>query len=210
MKYETVRGHGLAEHTQKKSRFIGEAYPVSTEEEARVLLEETKKRFWDASHTCFAFRVGLGSKAVSRFSDAGEPSGTAGKPILDVIEGRGLTNVLVLVTRYFGGTLLGTGGLTRAYSEGARIAVDAAGTVVMEEQQHLTITMDYTDLGRMQYQIGQKGLSAESIDYADKVTVGLWVPLDQTAAFEKAVIDLSNGHLKAVEGKIQFREATHP
>ena len=206
MKYETVRGHGLTQHTQKKSRFIGEAYPVSTEEEARALLEETKKRYWDASHTCFAFRVGLGGKAVSRFSDAGEPSGTAGKPILDVIEGWDLTNVLVLVTRYFGGTLLGTGGLTRAYSEAARIAVDAAGTVLMEEQQYLTVAMDDTDLGKMQYQIGQKGLAAESVVYADKVTMGIWVPLDQVSSFEKMVVDLSFGRLKAEEGQVLFKE----
>ena len=125
MNYTTVWQHGQDEHIEKKSRFIGQAWPVHSEEEAREIIERTKKEFWDASHNVFTYRVG----DIQRFTDDGEPSGTAGKPMLDVLLGRDLQNVLVIVTRYFGGTLLGTGGLVRAYTKGAQIAVEAAGII---------------------------------------------------------------------------------
>ena len=124
MNYTTVWQHGQDEHIEKKSRFIGQAWPVHSEEEAREIIERTKKEFWDASHNVFTYRVG----DIQRFTDDGEPSGTAGKPMLDVLLGRDLQNVLVIVTRYFGGTLLGTGGLVRAYTKGAQIAVEASLT----------------------------------------------------------------------------------
>ena len=114
-KYQTVYQGASAEIVEKKSRFIAEVFPVSSEEEAAEILEEVKKQYWDARHHCWAYVIG-DTQAAERCSDDGEPSGTAGKPILEVIRGQKLSNVLVVVTRYFGGTLLGTGGLVRAYS----------------------------------------------------------------------------------------------
>ena len=116
MDIKTVYKGASAEIVEKKSRFIGETYPVTSEEEALEYLEKVKKQFWDARHHCWAYVIGE-QRPLERFSDDGEPSGTAGKPILEVIRGKRLPNTLVVVTRYFGGTLLGTGGLVRAYTK---------------------------------------------------------------------------------------------
>ena len=113
--YQTVYRGGMGEIIEKKSRFIAEVYPIESEEQAAQILEETRKKYWDARHHCWAYVLGR-NPAAERMSDDGEPAGTAGKPILEVIRGRKLTDVLVIVTRYFGGTLLGTGGLVRAYT----------------------------------------------------------------------------------------------
>ena len=126
--YTTVLGASEAEFTEKKSRFIGRCFPVETEDEAFAVIADVKKRHWDATHNCYAFIVGENG-LTQRFSDDGEPSGTAGMPILDVIKQKGLTNTLIVVTRYFGGILLGAGGLVRAYSKAAASAVDCADMV---------------------------------------------------------------------------------
>ena len=128
--YRTICQPGEVEHIIKKSRFIGAAYPVQTVEEALSLLETIRKRYWDATHNCYAYIIGENGEQ-KRFSDDGEPQGTAGMPMLDVLQKKDVTNLLVVVTRYFGGTLLGAGGLVRAYAGAAGAAVDAAGVTVM-------------------------------------------------------------------------------
>ena len=125
--YKSVKQCSEAEYTVNRSRFIGRCFPVDSEEAALCLLGDIRKKHWDATHNCFAYRIG--ENAAARFSDDGEPGGTAGKPIMDVLTGRGLTNVLCVVTRYFGGILLGAGGLVRAYSKSAADAVAKAGVV---------------------------------------------------------------------------------
>lgn len=196
--YKTIKAYGKAEHVEKKSRFIGEAFPVKTEEEVRQILEQVKKSFWDASHHVFAYRLQNGE---ARFSDDGEPSGTAGKPTLDVILGTDVRDVLVVVTRYFGGTLLGTGGLVRAYSKGARIALEAAGIVSMEPFYSCQIVMDYTYLSKIQYLLREKGYPEEGSEYTHEVTLRFLVPEKELENFQKKVLEVSDGRLQLQASK---------
>ena len=198
MGYKTAAGYGCGEIVEKKSRFIGQAWPVKTEEEARAILEETRKKYWDASHNVYAWRIG----GVQRFSDDGEPSGTSGKPTLDVITGAGLDNVMIIVTRYFGGTLLGTGGLVRAYTKGAQTALAAAGVLEKMVFVRGSLSMDYGFLSKVQYLTAKNGWHVEDTVYADQVTMRLVIAEAETQAFEKEITAASDGRLKVVwEGK---------
>ena len=141
MDYRTVYEGGKGEIVEKKSRFIGEVFPVETEEEAAEILGNIKKQYWDARHHCWAYVIGE-EQVQERFSDDGEPGGTAGKPILEVIRGHGLKNVLVVVTRYFGGTLLGTGGLVRAYTQSAQAGIAASTLITKIDGYELKIETD--------------------------------------------------------------------
>ena len=206
MGYRTLAGYGIDEHIEKKSRFIGQAWPVRTEEEAREILEKTRKEYWDASHNVYAYRikpVGASSE-ILKFSDDGEPGGTAGKPCLDVLVGEDVMNVLVIVTRYFGGTLLGTGGLVRAYTKGAQIALAAAGKIQIENYQECILSMDYTYLARMQYLIGKKPkeeCSEKETAYEDQVTMHLLIREDQVAKITDEVTAASEGKLTLMPGE---------
>ena len=146
--YKSVKQCSEAEYTVNRSRFIGRCFPVESEEAALCLLGDIRKKHWDATHNCFAYRIG--ENAAARFSDDGEPGGTAGKPIMDVLTGKGLTNVLCVVTRYFGGILLGAGGLVRAYSKSAADAVTKAGVVSYLPGTILDIPMDYSRYGALE------------------------------------------------------------
>ncbi|MBQ1328426.1 MAG: YigZ family protein, partial [Eubacterium sp.] len=134
---------GESEVIVKKSRFIGITYPVNTPEEAADFVNSIKKKYYDARHNCYAYVIGDNRDQI-KFSDDGEPGGTAGKPMLDVLLGSGITNIAVVVTRYFGGTLLGTGGLVRAYSDAAKEAVQASKTYTVERKIRYKIETDYT------------------------------------------------------------------
>lgn len=166
--YKTILSEGICEHIEKKSRFIGHAAPVKSEEEARAFIEAVKKKHWDARHSCSAFIIGE-SGTLMRSSDDGEPQGTAGKPILDVLLGADVKNIVIVVTRYFGGTLLGTGGLVRAYSRAAREALAAAGVCELAYCRRLAIGCSYTDFGRVQYELNSGGYIVEDIAYTDNV-----------------------------------------
>ena len=144
---------GEGEITEKKSHFIATVKPVQSEEEAVAFINETKKKYWDARHNCHAFVIGPNDE-ISRCSDDGEPSGTAGRPILEVLQGRGIHNVLVIVTRYFGGTLLGTGGLVRAYSQATQAGLAASRIMTRQSGRKLSIGTDYNGIGKMQYIVG--------------------------------------------------------
>lgn len=191
-RYDTVYRGGKGEYIEKKSRFIAEVYPVASEEEVFAYLEEVKKRYWDARHHCWAYVIGR-NPASERMSDDGEPAGTAGKPILEVIRGRNVTDVFVVVTRYFGGTLLGTGGLVRAYT--AATAAALSDTVIITRIQgiKLDIHTDYTGLGKIQYLIGQRGLYVQDTVYTDRVVISVLVPEEERGAFEKEVMEGTNG-----------------
>ena len=190
--YKTIYEGGEGELVEKKSRFIATVRPVETEEEALAFIEEMKKKYWDARHNCYVYSVGMNREAT-RCSDDGEPSGTAGRPMLDVLLGAGIYNAAIVVTRYFGGVLLGTGGLVRAYS-GAVQAGLAASTVI--EKHHgisLQVTTDYTGIGKIQYLLGQRGLLITDSQYTDKVTVETLVPQEELVSVKEEITEGTNG-----------------
>lgn len=160
---------GQDEIVEKKSRFIGYTAPVASEKEAAVFIETIRKRHYDARHNCFAYSIGTGSQPLLRFSDDGEPQGTAGKPILEVIQGSGIRNICIVVTRYFGGTLLGTGGLVRAYTDAAKAGIAAGITRLKRQLIECELDMEYTDLGKIQYLIGNTDAEITDTIYTDKV-----------------------------------------
>ena len=190
--YKTVYEGGEGELVEKKSRFIATVRPVKTEEEANQFVEEMRKKYWDARHNCYAYSIGK-NREFTRCSDDGEPSGTAGRPMLDVILGEDIYNVAVVVTRYFGGVLLGTGGLVRAYSKAVQEGL--AGSLVIEKKKgiSLKVTTDYTGIGRIQYIAGERQIPILDSEYTDKVVLKLLVPDTETQAVQKAITEGTNG-----------------
>lgn len=166
--YHTIYKGGNGEIVEKKSRFIAEVHPVTSEEEAMEILEQTRKQYWDARHHCWAYIIGR-NPAAERMSDDGEPAGTAGKPILEVIRGRELTNVLVIVTRYFGGILLGTGGLVRCYSGACIGAMENSDFFEIEPGIEMIVTLDYTDFQSVQYYFGKNNIKILNSKYENDI-----------------------------------------
>ena len=191
---------GTDEIIEKKSRFIAQVFPVQTEQEAMQIIEQTKKKYWDARHNCYAFILGEHGE-VSRCTDDGEPSGTAGRPILEVLHGAGVHDILVIVTRYFGGTLLGTGGLVRAYSQAAQAGLAASTIIDKKEGIHLTVGTDYTGLGKLQYLIAQQNLTLIDTVYTEKVELQLMVPAEQQQEVEKEIVEATNGSARISWGE---------
>lgn len=191
MGYQTVYQGGSAEIVEKKSRFIAKVFPVKTEEEATAVIEDVKKQYWDARHHCFAYIIGE-NQVQERFSDDGEPSGTAGKPILEVIRGQELRNVMIIVIRYFGGTLLGTGGLVRAYTEAAKQGLFNSAVICKVSGYRLKITTDYTGLGKMQYLLGQKGIPIADSRYMDKVELDVLVSEEEEGKLIREIVEATN------------------
>jgi uncharacterized YigZ family protein len=175
--YNTILTGGQDEIVEKKSRFIGYALPVSSEEEAYAFIEKIKKKHYDARHNCFAFAIGR-ENTLYRFSDDGEPQGTAGKPILEVISGNQVVDLCIVVTRYFGGTLLGTGGLVRAYTEAAKLALQAAGIVCMSMMNIVDITANYNDSGKVGYLLASNNINITDTIYETEVTYKTHIPVD--------------------------------
>lgn len=182
---------GSGEVIEKKSRFIGEVFSVETEEEAIQYIDEVRKRYWDARHHCFAYIL-KGDQIIERFSDDGEPSGTAGKPILDVLKGDELKNVLVVVTRYFGGTLLGTGGLVRAYTLATREGVNHSTIITKTLGVKLKIGTDYTGLGKIQYLFAQKSIPILDTVYAEEVFITIIVPVEEEKSVVQEIVESTN------------------
>ena len=192
--YKTIRQAASDEFVEKKSRFIGHICPVTTQEQAVEFIREKKSQYWDATHNVYAYVLREGQ--TRRYSDDGEPQGTAGIPTLDVLLKEELTDCVVVVTRYFGGTLLGTGGLVRAYSHGSKIAVDAGGVVTMALCSMLEITCDYTFYGRLASLIPEMGGVVEDTQYTDAVTVRCKMPSALVAAFDAKLFDQSLGRYR--------------
>lgn len=190
--YRTVYEGGEGEITEKKSRFIATVYPVESEEEALAFLEEMKKKYWDARHNCYVYSIGM-NREFTRCSDDGEPSGTAGRPMLDVILGEDIYNVAVVVTRYFGGVLLGTGGLVRAYSKAVQEGLAASKVILKQKGIALKITTDYTGLGKIQYIAGERNIPVLDSEYTDKVAMKLLVPVQDVGSVQKAITEGTNG-----------------
>lgn len=194
--YKSVKQGSEAEYTVNRSRFIGRCFPVDSEEAALCLLSDIRKRNWDATHNCFAYRIGE-TAASARFSDDGEPGGTAGKPIMDVLTGKGLTNVLCVVTRYFGGILLGAGGLVRAYSKSAADAVTKAGMVSYLPGTILDIPMDYSRYGTLEGFI-RANAEVQNVAFAENVVVTAAVEDANLLKFMKEVTERSDGRCTPV------------
>lgn len=181
-----------AEIVEKKSRFIADIFSVSTEEEALQILDKVKKQYWDARHHCWAYVIG-DEQVQERCSDDGEPSGTAGKPILEVIRGNEIHNILVIVTRYFGGTLLGTGGLVRAYTQASQEGI-AASTIITKTQGYkLKIETDYTGLGKIQYLLGQRGIQIVDSVYQDNVKIFIYISREDEVLIVRDITEATNG-----------------
>lgn len=193
--YKSVKQCSEAEYTVNRSRFIGRCFPVDSEEAALCLLGDIRKKHWDATHNCFAYRIG--ENTAARFSDDGEPGGTAGKPIMDVLTGRGLTNVLCVVTRYFGGILLGAGGLVRAYSKSAADAVTKAGMVSYLPGTVLDIPMDYSRYGALEGFI-RANAEVRNVAFAQNVVVTVAVEDTNLLKFMKEVTERSDGRCTPV------------
>ena len=190
--YKAVYVGGEAEIVEKKSRFIATVRPVKSEEEALAFIEEMKKKYWNATHNCFAYVLGEHFH-MQRCSDDGEPSGTAGKPMLDVLLGEEVHDVAVVVTRYFGGTLLGTGGLVRAYSASTKEGLLASKVITKMYGQLVSIETDYTGLGKIQYILGQRGLTTLDSVYTDKVALKVLLPEADIGQVTADITEGTNG-----------------
>lgn len=190
--YKIVYRAGTGEIVEKKSRFIASVAPVESEQEAVAFIESVRKKYYDARHNCPAFIIGK-NRELKRCSDDGEPSGTAGKPILEVLMGAELTNTAIVVTRYFGGTLLGTGGLVRAYTQAAQAALKDAGIGTMRYGAKISIKTDYTDLGKIQYLLGNKEIPIKDSIYTDKVELMIQIPMENTEGLIKELTENTCG-----------------
>ncbi len=191
---------GEGEIVEKKSRFIATVKKVESENEAVAFIEEMKKKYWDARHNCSAFVIGRRAE-LTRCSDDGEPSGTAGRPMLEVLLGEGVRNVAVVVTRYFGGTLLGTGGLVRAYTQAVKEGL-AASTIGIERAGYeILIETDYNGVGKLQYLMGQRGIEPVNSEYGADVKFTLIIPVEKSAELEKAMVEATNGKVKWTKRK---------
>ena len=190
---KTVYSGGEGEIVEKKSRFIATVRPIESEEEAVAFINEMRKKYWDARHNCSAFVIG-DHHEISRCSDDGEPAQTAGRPMLDVLLKEDIHNVAVVVTRYFGGTLLGTGGLVRAYQKATQEGL--ADSVIIDKLpgRMLTIGTDYVGLGKIQYLIGKENLTTIDTIYTDQVEMIVMVPSDMQSKIEKDIVEATSGN----------------
>ena len=200
--YLVPTGYGEAEFTEKKSRFIGRVWCVETEEEALSRIQEMKKQHYDASHNCWAYVIRDGAM---RFSDDGEPGGTAGNPMMQVLQREELYNVVCVVTRYFGGTLLGAGGLVRAYTKGAKIAVDAAGKSMKRVWTVLYVPCPYTYYERMKLEVEAFGGVIRTTDFGSEVELEILVAQPKVQDFLHRLTDMTAGTVEALEIGQEYR-----
>ena len=197
---------GQGEITEKKSRFIATVRPVESEDEAVSFINETKKKYWDARHNCSAFVIGK-RQELTRCSDDGEPAGTAGRPMLDVLLKENIHNAAVVVTRYFGGVLLGTGGLVRAYQQATKAGLSASEIIEKKDGAVLFIGTDYTGIGRLQYLFAQEKITVMDTAYEADVLVKAVIPENDKKRIEKTIIEQTNGTAKLEWGdEVTFAE----
>lgn len=195
---------GSGEIVEKKSRFIGQTAKADSEEEALAFIERVKKERWDARHNCFAYVIG-DKHQIQRCSDDGEPSGTAGRPMLDILLGEDIHNCVVVVTRYFGGVLLGTGGLVRAYQAGTKAGLEESCILDKNKGWHILVRTDYTGIGKIQYIQNQMGLVELETRYTDVVELEVLVPENQREAFLAKVTEATSGRAGIrIEGETEY------
>lgn len=204
-KYLTIKQEGQHEIVIQKSRFIGHVKRTETEEEAQEFIAKIKKEHYNATHNCSAYMIGE-NNLIQKANDDGEPSGTAGIPILEVLKKMDLKDTTVVVTRYFGGTKLGAGGLIRAYSTSTSEAIKHVGLVERSLMQEILIKADYTLLGKLENELRASDYLFGSIDYTDKVTIHMFVPKSETDQFQNWMIDLTNNQVELQLGDIKYVE----
>ena len=196
--YRTLTKHGCDEFVINKSRFIGSGMPCESEEEALNFINSCRQRYRDANHNCYAYIIGS-NMGIMRYSDDGEPGGTAGLPIIEVMKAKKITNCCIVVTRYFGGILLGAGGLTRAYSQGAAVAVNACGVGVMYPTLRYAMDISYSMINRIDYLLKSEPVIVEDKTYTDVVTYTMVVRDCDNEKFLKQIIDASEGVIKPIK-----------
>jgi len=189
--YLTVKAKGSDELIIQKSRFIGYVRRVETEEDAQAFIQEIKKKHYDATHNCSAYIIGENDQ-IQKANDDGEPGGTAGVPILEVLKRQKLKDTAVVITRYFGGIKLGAGGLIRAYGNATTRAIQATGVVKRQLMQGFTVTVDYTLIGKLENELRQSNYVLNSTDYQEKVSFFVYVKKGEEDAFKKWIVDLTN------------------
>ena len=187
-----VKKGGESEYEEKKSRFLGKVFSVNSEAEASAYIEEIRKKYWDARHNCYAFVIGENNE-TTRCSDDREPSGTAGKPILEVICNAGVHNCLLVVTRYFGGTLLGTVGLVRAYTQSAKEALENSALAVLVEGVKYLVTTDYNSISKIQYAVEKSDAEIIDTEYTDKVIISILIKKESGEEFCRQITEITNG-----------------
>lgn len=203
--YYTVKLEGSDEQIIQKSRFIGYVRRVETEEEALTFIQEIKKKHSDATHNCSAYMIGENDQ-IQKANDDGEPSGTAGVPILEVLKKRNLKDTCVVVTRYFGGIKLGAGGLIRAYASTTTLAINTTGVVERKMMYAHDVTVDYTLLGKIENELRQSNYLLEKIDYLEQVTLQIYVMSGDEEGFEAWITNLSNGTAHIQKGDPKYVE----
>ncbi|MDD3414446.1 MAG: YigZ family protein [Lachnospiraceae bacterium] len=204
--YKTILRAGQGEIIEKKSRFIATVRPIESEQEAILFISEMKKKYWDAKHNCSAFIIGSNSE-ITRCSDDGEPSGTAGKPMLEVLLGHEITNCAVVVTRYFGGTLLGTGGLVRAYTQAVQAGINDSTVIEKKHGVKMSFTTDYNGVRKVQYLLMNEGYPILNSEYTDIVVIDSLVPIEDSLNFQNKMTEGTNGKCKILlKNKIYYTE----
>lgn len=196
--YRVIYEGAVGEISEKKSRFIATVRPVKSEIEAMAFIEELRKKYWDASHNCYAWIIGKNGEE-KRASDDGEPSQTAGKPMLEVLEREKIVNVCVVVTRYFGGTLLGTGGLVRAYSGAVKEGLLACTILTVEPAKKISISTDYNGIGKIQYILLQQEMKILESEYTDRVDLIVLVPDEKLINLEAEITEVTSGKAEMIE-----------
>lgn len=194
MSYRVIAREATGEIVEKKSRFIATMVPVPGEDAAAAFLDAMRKRYYDARHNCYAYIIGKDTR-TERSSDDGEPSGTAGRPMLEVLRGAQLTDVAAVVTRYFGGVLLGTGGLVRAYTQALQAAVENSEMITMRGGVQYTVSADYTLAGKLQHLFATEGIFVKDTIYSKQVTFCIVIPPALEEKLKKSMIELSSGRL---------------
>jgi uncharacterized YigZ family protein len=204
-RYLTVKEAGEHEIVIEKSRFIAHIARAETEEQAQEFIQSIKKKYWNATHNCSAYLIGENDQ-IQKANDDGEPSGTAGVPILEVLKKKKLKDTVVVVTRYFGGIKLGTGGLIRAYGKATSEGLNAVGVVERILVRVMQVTVDYTLLGKVENELRSSLYTLKEKHYLDKVTMEIFVEIEQIENFVKWIIDITNGHVQLIEGDCLFLE----
>lgn len=194
MNYKTINAEGGGEYTEKRSRFIAKAYHVESEEEAISIIEETRKKYWDARHCVYAYVIR--NNNLARFSDDGEPSKSAGAPVMDILSREGLCDCLVTVVRYFGGVLLGVGGLVRAYSKSAREAIEDAGIVTMAKCSVFSVTLPYSDWGKFQNAVKSAGAEITKSEFLENICAEITVESQFSEKLKADITESFNGSLE--------------
>ena len=189
MQYRTIRAAASAEFVEKRSRFIGYISPVTTQQDAIAFIDSIKSKHWDATHNVPAYIIREGN--ICRFSDDGEPGGTAGKPILEVIKGNELCDVCIVVTRYFGGTLLGTGGLVRAYTDAAKACIENTQVLAKRRMIPMKLHTNYTDFGKIQYLLASEEIPIIDSEYGEDVCVHVEIFVDDADEVKKKLIEVT-------------------